>query len=131
MHRSVAQGGAEPARTRDRRRAWTLSLLCEMSGVRDETIIDLPFTWVSQAYFLMHMMGEDEVSLHGEADGSSDKIKRLNPDSFLNDSRDYDLIVNVDSLTEMDRATAQRYVDKIDLSVSRFWSINHEAMNLR
>jgi len=97
-------------------------------GVADCTIVDLPFTGVSQAYFLMRTLGEDQVQLHGEG-GEPDpgKVKLLNPDSFLNASRRYDLIVNIDSLTEMDRPTAENYVEKIAASTGMLLSINHEA----
>lgn len=97
-------------------------------GLADCTIVDLPFTGVSQAYFLMRTLGGDQVRLHGEAEESDcGKVKLLNPDSFLNGSRRYDLIVNIDSLTEMDRATAECYVEKIASSTTMFLSINHEA----
>ena len=96
-------------------------------GVSDYTIIDLPFTGVSQATFLMQAIGEGEVSLQGEPGDGAGKIKLLRPDSFLNESGRYDLVVNVDSLTEMDRATAERYLEKIEASAPMFLSINHEA----
>ncbi len=97
-------------------------------GIADYTIVDLSFTAVSQAYFMMRTLGEDAVRLHGEPVGNDDaKVKLLNPDDFLNGSRRYDLIINVDSLTEMGRATAESYLTKICTSTPTFLSINHEA----
>ena len=43
----------------------------------------------------------------------------------------YDLIVNVDSLTEMDFSTAKGYWQKIKASTNLFLSINHEANPFR
>ncbi|HYA19845.1 MAG TPA: putative sugar O-methyltransferase [Burkholderiales bacterium] len=97
-------------------------------GIRDYTIIDLPLTGVSQGYFLMRTLGEDQVSLEGENHSdSSAKVKILNPTAFLESTVNYDLIVNIDSLTEMDRRTAERYWNRIEASASLFLSINHEA----
>lgn len=96
-------------------------------GIRDYTIIDLPFTAVSSGYFLMRTLGEEQVLLHGEKQtGVLGKVRILNPGAFLDCSESYDLIVNVDSLTEMDRPTAERYWNRIEAS-KLFLSINHEA----
>jgi len=97
-------------------------------GISDYTIIDLPLTAVSQGYFLMRTLGEDQVLLQDEYRGSaSGKVKILNPAAFLESSENYDLIVNIDSLTEMDRTTAEQYWNRIEASASLFLSINHEA----
>ncbi len=99
-----------------------------MLGVTDYTIIDLPFTGLSQGYFLMRTLGEDQVALEGEQQNDvAGKVKILNPTSFLESSRQYDLIVNVDSLTEMGRATAERYWTRIQAATPVFLSINHEG----
>ena len=97
-------------------------------GINDYTLIDLPLTGVSQGYFLMRTLGEDQVSLQNEHRGdASGQVKILNPAAFLESSANYDLIVNIDSLTEMDRRTAERYWNRIEVSASLFLSINHEA----
>jgi hypothetical protein len=96
-------------------------------GVTDYTIIDLPFTGFAQGYFLMRTMGEAQVVLQGEeGDGDPGKVKVLDPGSFLESSKRYDLVLNVDSLTEMDRATADRYWKRIQTATPLFLSINHE-----
>lgn len=96
-------------------------------GIKNYTIIDLPFTGASQGYFLMHTLGESQVILDGEDDAQHDqKIKILNPSSFLSGSGKFDLIINVDSLTEMDQQTAESYWQKIENIGSMFLSINHE-----
>ncbi len=97
-------------------------------GISDYTIIDLPFTAVSQGYFLMRTLGEDQVLLQGEPGGdSSAKVKILDPQSFLEGAAKYDLIVNVDSLTEMERSAAEQYWRRIQTAAPLFLSINHES----
>ncbi len=95
-------------------------------GIKDYTIIDIPITNLSQAYFLGKVLGDDQIALLGEPQ-QRDKIKILTPDQFLNDKEQYyDLIINVDSLTEMNTATMQAYIEKISQSTALFVSINHE-----
>ena len=101
-------------------------------GLRDYTIVDLPFTGISQGYYLMRCLGADAVQLHGESFPDSDRrIKLMHPDGFLEGDRAYDLVVNVDSLTELGRELATQYVKKIASSCPRFLSINHEVNEIR
>ncbi len=96
-------------------------------GIKDYTIIDIPMTNITQAYFLGKVLGDDQVALLGEHQ-TQDKIKILTPDQFLNDAKQYyDLIINVDSLTEMNATTMQAYITKISQSTPIFISINHEV----
>jgi hypothetical protein len=101
-------------------------------GITDYTIIDLPFTGLSQGYFLGRTLGEDGVQLYGEAAANpANAVKILPPSSFLGGSEKYDLIVNVDSLPEMGMAVAQSYVDQIAKRSPLFLSINHDAGEFR
>jgi hypothetical protein len=100
--------------------AWQL-------GVKDYTVIDLPFTAVSQAYYLMRVLGSENVFLHGESGALGPKIKLLQPSAFLEHIDKVDLIVNVDSITEFDRRTADRYWCQIKRNSAKFLSINHES----
>jgi hypothetical protein len=97
-------------------------------GIRDFTIIDLPLTSISQAYFLMRVCGEDAVQLRSESSNvSGAKIKIFDPSYFFADNTPYDLIVNCDSLTEVGRQAAEQYLSKISQLTRQFLSINHEA----
>lgn len=96
-------------------------------GVEDYTIIDLPFTAVAQGYFLMRTLGGDNIILHGESGAPGSKIRLLQPSAFFEGMDTVDLVVNVDSMTELDRETADRYWRQIKQSSSKFLSINHEA----
>jgi len=98
-----------------------------MFGIKDYTIIDIPISNMAQAYFLGKILGDDQISLLGE-NKLSNQIKILTPDQFLNDKDQYyDLIINVDSLTELDETNIQAYIEKIALSTPKFISINHES----
>ncbi|TDN67198.1 putative sugar O-methyltransferase [Paraburkholderia sp. BL10I2N1] len=92
-------------------------------GIRDYTIIDLPITNVAQAYFLGRTLGQDMVSLFGE---NQHGIRILPLTEFLDATDRYDLVVNVDSLTEMSRDTALAYCKAIRSRANKFLSINHE-----
>ena len=54
------------------------------------------------------------------------KAKIFPPHFFLNGSDHYDLVVNVDSLTEMDETMARNYWSQIETRTDIFLSINHE-----
>lgn len=96
-------------------------------GIKDYTIIDLPLTLTASGYFLGLTLGENKVLLNGEsAPDSKKRVKLLNPSDFLNGNNHYDLIINVDSMTEIDPSIAQAYWNKIEESTDIFLSINHE-----
>jgi hypothetical protein len=96
-------------------------------GLPGYEIVDLPFTTISQGYFLMSTLGADKVILAGEAAPERAGCVRLTtPSNFLASSAHYDLVVNVDSFTEIDPQIARQYWQKIEVSAARFLSINHE-----
>ena len=97
-------------------------------GVKDYTLIDLPISAAAQSYFVGRAIGEDNIVLEGEdLKYNTNKVKILQPTSFLNGNLKYDLIINADSLTEMNETTVGSYWEKIKTSTSMFLSINHEA----
>jgi hypothetical protein len=98
-------------------------------GITDYTIIDIPISSLAQGYFLGRSLGERAVTLHGEiaAGDSSDSIKIMSPKDFLEGSERYDLVVNVDSLTGIDRVDAKRYFLAIQARADKFLSVNHES----
>ena len=52
------------------------------------------------------------------------------PAEFLTGNEKYDLVINVDSLTEMDPNIARAYWNQIESNTNIFLSINHEAHTL-
>ena len=97
-------------------------------GLTDYTIVDIPISSVAQAYFLGRTLGNDGLQLFGETKSDpSARIKLVPPASFLDGSDRYDLIVNADSLTELDESAARAYWAEIESRAGVFLSINHEA----
>lgn len=93
-------------------------------GVTDYVGIDIPLSNVAQAHFLGSTLGEDAIRLYGETRGGFD----LRPDTTLpNIAGHFDVILNVDALTEMARETAESYWQFIQRRCDVFLSINHEA----
>lgn len=101
------------------------ALYAKQFGIDDYTIIDIPISSLAQGYFLGRSLGNDGVTLFGEADQGGG-IKLLPPSAFLSGSNRYDLILNVDSLTEIGRIPAEEYIAAIEGYTDRFLSINHE-----
>ena len=94
--------------------------------------MDLPITKVAQAYYLGRTLGEENILLDGEQfDDGPNRVKIVAPETFLAESKTYDLVLNVDSLAEMDFRVAQAYWEKIKASTNIFLSINHEANSFR
>lgn len=79
-------------------------------GYEDISIVDLPTISISQMYFLSVNIGKD-------------KIKLLAPQEFTGE---YDIVINVDSMTEMSIESAKEYCEKMK-DDTYFLSINHEA----
>ncbi len=95
-------------------------------GLNDFVIVDVPHVNVAQATFLCQVLGPDRVCLPGESflDG---QVRICDP-AWLSDGTDaFDAVVNVDSMPEMDRSTAEKYAAVIRRRSKAFLSINHEA----
>jgi hypothetical protein len=98
-------------------------------GITDYTIVDIPISSLAQGYFLGTVLGAEAVLLYGEAnlaDSEAEKTKVVSPSSFFEGSGHYDLIVNVDSLTEIGEEVAKEYWLAIQKRADVFLSINHE-----
>ena len=85
--------------------AWRL-------GLRDYTIVDLPLTCVASANYLGRTLGGDCIALYGEE--SKGGITIMPPEDFFRREDSFDLAINVDSITEMARPTAEAYFKEIN-----------------
>lgn len=96
-------------------------------GIRDYTIVDIPMSSLSQANFLGRVLPQNDLFLLGESmqDGDT-KLKLIHTNEFFSSGKKYDLIVNVDSLTELNIEIARQYIRKIGEVGDIFLSINHE-----
>lgn len=97
---------------------------CHRSGATNYTIIDIPLTNLAQGYFLGRTLGPDKVCLFGEE--YCPGAVRVLPPICLPDIK-ADLVVNVDSMTEMDRSSADTYVKHALDTAKVLLSINHEV----
>ena len=95
-------------------------------GLENYSTVDLPFPGgVLQAYFLMRSLGPENITLSGEFSAPG-KVHIMTPADFFEGSEHYDLIVNMDSITEFGYPTALKYWNKIKASCHAFLSVNHE-----
>ena len=107
------------------------ALFASQLGLKNYTIVDIPMTAISQGYYLMRCLGEDAVALAGEPRRVQDQIKLMYPEEFFSSAEHFDLVVNVDSLTELGHGLGTRYLKKISTITPKFLSINPEANSIR
>jgi hypothetical protein len=99
---------------------------CWEMGFHNYTIIDIPLTNTAQAYYLGRTLGDNRIVLEHEVAPASEAMRILSPDALDNLACDYDLVVNIDSLTEMDIQSRERYWSFIQARAKCFFSVNHE-----
>jgi hypothetical protein len=97
-------------------------------GVSDYTIVDLPMGNVGQAAFLVGALGPDSVWMISDHRRFQRGRIKICPTSWIDGRAErFGIILNADSLTEMDKDEATRYGEFICRSAEIFISINHEA----
>ena len=108
---------------------WYLDRL----GYKDYTIVDLARVNACQTYFLYKNLPHRNFILSGEVGNLFDdttSIKILHSTDFINVPKNkWDIMINIDGLTEMGESAATTYMDS-DCSPSLL-SINHEANAFR
>ncbi len=103
---------------------------CRRIDVRNYTIVDLPLALVGQAVFLGLVLGENAVRFGNEPENGMDRIRLLSPAQLHNDQRRYHVVLNVDSMPEMDSTHVLEYFARMKRDKAKFLSINHEANTL-
>ena len=100
---------------------------CNLFGIKDYTIVDIPITFLAQGNYLGRVLNEKKIILEHELfkKNQKNKIKLITPEYFLKNKTIYDLILNCDSLTETNYEVAYNYMKRISKS-KYFLSINHE-----
>jgi len=97
-------------------------------GITDFTIVDLPLANVAQANFLGRVLGPEAIWVPGDPVSEQAGRIRICPPAWLaNTDKEFDVVLNVDSITEMDAQHASNYVHEISRRAAIFLSINHEA----
>ena len=112
--RSVLEIGAGLGRT---------AFYARRFGIERYTIVDIPLSSVAQAHFLSCALGPEAVALPGEDDRP---IRLRGPRFFETVGDRFDVVLNVDSLSEMDAAVAARYIAFARRSAASVLSINRE-----
>jgi hypothetical protein len=115
---SVLEIGAGMGRT---------AVFANLLGVKDYVVVDLPMTIVGQACFIAAVLGESAVHMIGDQTTAKEVIRLVPPSRLSSVSTRYDIILNVNSMTEMDIKDARVYADFIKANTNQFISINHET----
>ena len=89
-------------------------------------VVDLPITLVGTALFLAAIVGEENIKMHGEV-YDNQTIALMTPSDFYGANKNYDIVFNCDSLTEMSKDVAERYIKNFKKNSKFIFSINHEA----
>ena len=97
-------------------------------GMTSYTIVDLPRVNLLQGYYLLRTLPADRVLLFGEEGATElfDGIRVLPAQAIEDHAHDYDVVVNQDSLPEMDSETVRQYLRWIKGCSRRLLSINQE-----
>ena len=115
--RSVLEIGAGMGRT---------IVFARSFAVEDYAVIDVPMTLVGQACFIAATLGEDAVHLVADKGGATGRVRLLPPSRLGSLKQPFDVVLNVNSLTELDVEQARIYVQFVLAGSRRFISINHE-----
>lgn len=98
----------------------------KLLGAKKYTLVDLPICSLSQGYFLINSLPNSSFSFSGD-DEIEEGIEFRVPDDFFGNSTNYDVILNVDSITEIGINLAKKYLKEIVKKTNYFLSINHEC----
>jgi hypothetical protein len=93
------------------------------AGFANYTTVDLPMGIVAQARYLAIALGADRIWLPGDGFSDQGRIKLL----FDRPTRNFDIALNADSITEMPALVALAYARWIGTYARQFFSINHET----
>lgn len=99
----------------------------KLLGVEEYTMVDLPIPSLCQAYFLGCSLPNENFIFNQESRNELGGFVFRQPKAFMQESEQYDMILNVDSLTEMDIDVARGYLASFIGKTDWFLSINHEA----
>ena len=99
-------------------------------GIKDYTILDLSLGNLSQSFFFASTIGEENILINDEVldknNNSKDKIKLISSTRLDLVPEKLDLVLNCDSITEMSKDQALKYVNFVSKKTKYFLSINHD-----
>ena len=99
----------------------------KLLGAKIYTLVDLPISSLSQGYFLGSSLPNEAFCFNGQNIKINDGFKFHQPKNFIKCRDKYDVVLNVDSLTEIGFDTARDYLKNLIGKSEFFFSINHEG----
>ncbi|MGA2368127.1 MAG: putative sugar O-methyltransferase [Dehalococcoidia bacterium] len=99
-------------------------------GIRNYTIVDLPYVNVLQGYYLIKCLPQANIILYGESKANCEDIIEIMPYwSFEHKPEgSYDLTINSDSFPEIDKKTVLNYLKNIKRNTKNYFlSVNQEG----
>ena len=112
-----------------------LGYYLDKAGYKDYTTIDLAYPNACQTYFLARNLPERNIIISGEeanpfSSKFKDSLKLLHSTDFIDVPKGrFDLMINIDSLTEMNIEEANKYMQSDCATL--LLSINHEVNEFR
>jgi hypothetical protein len=94
-------------------------------GFTNLFMVDIPSVAVCQAYQLAANIGAENISLPHESREAA--VKFISPEQIPHRIDKFDLVVNCDSMPEMDKESLNTYLDFITTNARAFYSINQES----
>ncbi len=96
-------------------------------GMTNYTIVDIPMSLVGSACYLAATLGEDAIWLEGEPENDrKGKISLISPTKLLSSQKDFDVVINIDSFTEMPLEVFTQYINYSSKHSKILYSVNHE-----
>ena len=99
------------------------------AGITDYTIFDIPYMGVMSGYCLLKSFPASAISFWGEAEDSIHQGIKIRPYWAIHqiEGRPYNLVLNQDSMPEIDDVIVQEYLATISCISEFFLSINQEG----
>jgi hypothetical protein len=94
-------------------------------GFTNLFMVDIPSVATCQAYQLAANIGAENISLPNESHEAA--VKFISPEQIPHRIDQFGLVVNCDSMPEMDKESLNTYLDFISNSARTFYSINQEC----
>lgn len=94
-------------------------------GFQNIFLVDIPSVATCQAYQLAANIGAENISLANESHEAP--VKFISPEQILHRVDNFDLVINCDSMPEMDKESLNGYLNFIADHAKTFYSINQES----
>ena len=105
-----------------------LSYFLNSFNMKNVTLVDLPEMNAIQAFYLSQALPEAEITLYGEELSFESETIKILPDFYFlsNVNASFDIIINQDSMPEINKEVVNLYLHKIAQVATFYLSINQE-----